>query len=270
MDLFVEKPHHLSYQPSLGHGVHIGITTRQGGLSAYPSDAFNMARYVEDKDENITKHQEILGQEIGYSPENWVFPIQTHEAKVVEVSKEDRGKNIETLSNDVLFGVDGLYTYDTDTVLTMCFADCVPIYFYSPKHHYIALAHAGWRGTVATIVHRVLDQFPFDYKDIYVVIGPATSNSYEINDDILKKFQNLPIPIEAYVETRDTDRHGIDLKYANQLLCEYYGVPKENIYRTDYSTSEDLERFFSYRVEKGNTGRMLAFIGQSSNERRYE
>ncbi|TKW75641.1 MAG: laccase, partial [Staphylococcus hominis] len=28
------------------------------------------------------------------------------------------------------------------------------------------------------------------------------------------------------------------------------------------TTSEDLSLFFSYRVEKGKTGRMLAFIGQ--------
>ncbi len=81
MDLFVEKPHHLSYQPSLGHGVHIGITTRQGGLSAYPSDAFNMARYVEDKDENITKHQEILGQEIGYSQKIGFFQFKRMKLK---------------------------------------------------------------------------------------------------------------------------------------------------------------------------------------------
>ncbi|MDI1900492.1 laccase domain-containing protein, partial [Staphylococcus aureus] len=27
-------------------------------------------------------------------------------------------------------------------------------------------------------------------------------------------------------------------------------------------TSEHLELFFSYRLEKGQTGRMLAFIGQ--------
>ncbi|MDN8848054.1 laccase domain-containing protein, partial [Staphylococcus aureus] len=53
-----------------------------------------------------------------------------------------------------------------------------------------------------------------------------------------------------------------DLKLANALLLEKAGVPKDNIYITDYATSEDLSLFFSYRVEKGDTGRMLAFIGQ--------
>lgn len=46
------------------------------------------------------------------------------------------------------------------------------------------------------------------------------------------------------------------------MLLAYGGVPENNIYITNYATSEDLTLFFSYRVEKGNTGRMLAYIGQ--------
>ncbi|WP_423250402.1 laccase domain-containing protein [Acinetobacter nosocomialis] len=46
------------------------------------------------------------------------------------------------------------------------------------------------------------------------------------------------------------------------MLLEYDGVPKNNIYITNYATSENLNLFFSYRVEKGDTGRMLAYIGQ--------
>ncbi|MDU1821319.1 laccase domain-containing protein, partial [Staphylococcus epidermidis] len=53
-----------------------------------------------------------------------------------------------------------------------------------------------------------------------------------------------------------------DLKKANALLLEEAGVPSKNIYITEYSTSENLDLFFSYRVEKGQTGRMLAFIGR--------
>lgn len=262
MKAFIPVGHYLNYVPSQKHEISIGMTTRQGGVSPFPNHAFNMARYIDDTSENITKHQNILAQEIGFPTSQWVFPIQTHEAKVVEVSSKDRGTNIATLSNDCLFGVDGLYSYDKDILLTMCYADCVPIYFYSPKHHFIGLVHAGWRGTVKCIVEELLKQFPYPYEDMYVVIGPSTSNTYEINDDILAQFKKLPIDDTKYIETRGDNRHGIDLKLANQLLCENKGVPHENIYRTTHATSENLELFFSYRVEKGKTGRMLAFIGQ--------
>ncbi|MCS4486186.1 peptidoglycan editing factor PgeF [Staphylococcus americanisciuri] len=264
MEAFVQYPHHLSYEPAKADGINLGFTTRQGGQSAYPKGAFNMARYIDDEMSNVTQHQQILAREIGIPREQWVFPIQTHGHQVVEVTANDRGKNIDVLSDDVLYGVDGMYTHDSDTVLTMCYADCVPIYFYSPKHHFIGLVHAGWRGTVQQIAYELIRQFPHDLSDLCVVIGPATSNSYEINDDILAHFKQLPIAITDYIETRGDNRHGIDLKRANELLCMHYGIPQANIYTTLHATSEELERFFSYRVECGKTGRMLAFISQSS------
>ena len=42
----------------------------------------------------------------------------------------------------------------------------------------------------------------FDYEDLKIVIGPATSNSYEINDDIKNKFEELTIDSTLYIETR--------------------------------------------------------------------
>lgn len=96
----------------------------------------------------------------------------------------------------------------------------------------------------------MLKQIDFDYNDLKIVIGPSTSTTYEINDDIKAKFETLPINVKDYIETRGENRHGIDLKRANALLLNHYGVPFDNIYITDYATSEDLSLFFSYRVEK--------------------
>ena len=101
----------------------------------------------------------------------------------------------------------------------------------------------------------------FDYEDLKIVIGPATSNSYEINDDIKNKFEELTIDSTLYIETRGKNQHGIDLKKANTSSRRSWSSIK-NIYVTEYATSENLDLFFSYRVEKGQTGRMLAFIGR--------
>lgn len=258
---FKKYNHVLLFEDNQSENVTIGITTRERGKSAYPNDAFNMARYIDDEPSNITYHQEQLAEIINYPRENWVFPIQTHENNVVHITQHDRGTNIDTLTNE-LHGVDGMYTYDSDVLLTMCYADCVPIYFYSKQNNFIGLAHAGWRGTVGQIVTEMLTKIDFNLEELNVVIGPATSNSYEISDDIKQKFEQLPIESSKYIETRDDDRHGIDLKLANKLLLVNAGVPSDNIYITQYTTSEELTVFFSYRVEKGNTGRMLAFIGQ--------
>ena len=260
MEKFIKQPHYLSYTSQYDQ-LTLGFTTREDGKSPYPRDAFNMARYIDDEPSHVTHHQEILANAINFPTQQWVFPIQTHENNIAHITKAHCGANIKALGNE-LYGIDGMYTYDSDILLTMCYADCVPVYFYSEKHHFIALAHAGWRGTYGQIVVEMLKYVEFDYQDLNVVIGPATSSTYEINDDIKNKFETLPINSDKYIETRDTDRHGIDLKLANALLLINSGVPAENINITKYTTSEDLSLFFSYRVEKGKTGRMLAFIGQ--------
>ena len=262
VEKFIKQPHYLSYTSQYDQ-LTLGFTTREGGKSPYPRDAFNMARYIDDEPSHVTHHQEILANAINFPTQQWVFPIQTHENNIAHITKAHCGANIKALGNE-LYGIDGMYTYDSDILLTMCYADCVPVYFYSEKHHFIALAHAGWRGTYGQIVVEMLKYVEFDYQDLNVVIGPATSSTYEINDDIKKKFETLPINSDKYIETRDTDRHGIDLKLANALLLKNSGVPAENINITKYTTSEDLSLFFSYRVEKGKTGRMLAFIGQKA------
>ncbi|MGX0157885.1 purine-nucleoside/S-methyl-5'-thioadenosine phosphorylase / adenosine deaminase [Staphylococcus cohnii] len=258
---FIKDRHILKYDDNQLNNVKLGITTREDGFSNYPKNAFNMARYINDVQDNVTKHQMLLASVIQFPRDQWVFPIQTHENKVVEITNKDKGTNIDRLSN-ALHGIDGMYTFEKDILLTMCYADCVPIYFYSEKHDFIGLAHAGWRGTVGQIVNQMLKHIPFDFNDLKVVIGPATATSYEINDDIKSKFERLPIDSHQYIETRAENRHGIDLKKANAMLLAYGGVPENNIYITNYATSEDLTLFFSYRVEKGNTGRMLAYIGQ--------
>ena len=86
--------------------------------------------------------------------------------------------------------------------------------------------------------------------------------AYEINEDIYLKFKSLSIDSSLYIEKRDHDRYGIDLKRANELLAIQYGVSPENIVKTNHCTASETDLFFSYRVEKGNTGRMLAFIGR--------
>ncbi|MBR8937715.1 hypothetical protein HBO94_05370 [Staphylococcus aureus] len=44
-DNFKKQPHHLIYEELLQQGITLGITTRGDGLSDYPKNAFNMARY---------------------------------------------------------------------------------------------------------------------------------------------------------------------------------------------------------------------------------
>ncbi len=157
---FIKKTHYLDYQFDEPTDIKLGFTTRENGLSPYPNHSFNMARYISDSAHHITHHQNILANLIGYTRDEWVFPIQTHDNRIVEVTSEHKGTNIDELTDD-LHGIDGMYTFDSHILLTMCYADCVPVYFYSEPHGYIGLAHAGWRGTYGQIVKEMLKKSGF-------------------------------------------------------------------------------------------------------------
>lgn len=60
MHAFSPVGHYLSYVLSQNHQVLIGMSTRQGGLSPFPKQAFNMARYIDDDPNHITEHQKNI------------------------------------------------------------------------------------------------------------------------------------------------------------------------------------------------------------------
>lgn len=247
---------------SLGN-ITFGYTKRTGGTSPYPSEAFNMALYIDDDVEHIHHHQDILASHIGFSPENWVAPIQRHGSAIKEVHSGDRGTNVRGRT-DMLAGVDALYTYDTDTLLTMNYADCVPVYAFSEADGFIGLAHAGWRGTASEITRKLIESYHGDPADLNIIIGVAINGScYEVDQQIIDALEGTGLPDDAIIRTAQGFK--LDLKKVNGHQAWLAGVQNEKIHLTPLGT-EDTTTFFSYRMEQGNTGRALAFIGRKNND----
>lgn len=237
-----------------------GYTKRVEGYSPYPSDAFNMALYVSDNDDNVHRHQEILAREIGFATSNWVIPNQRHGKNVVKITHEDLGKNVKTMSDD-LMDVDGLYTYERNILLTMNFADCTPLYVYSTKNDFIGLLHAGWKGTKLKILKELLEKYEGPMKDLRLVIGVAINKrSYEVDDNVVNDTWDIP---ESAIE-RKGDKYLFDLKEINRYQALKCGLDESQIYVTEYGT--EMDDFFSYRLENGQTGRALAFIGRRKKD----
>lgn len=237
----------------------LGYTKRTAGRSNYPSESFNMALYIGDDSANVHAHQDALAAEIGIDPDKWVLPVQKHGGNIREVSEQDAGINVRQLT-DALYDVDGIYTYNRDLLLTMNFADCVPVYMWSRKNSFTALAHAGWRGTSHNITGRMAETYDGNPEDLEVVIGVAINSScYTVDDRVISALEAAGLPQEAV--TRHDEGYDLDLKAVNRHQAVRAGVEPDSVHVTEVGT-EDLERFFSYRLESGGTGRALAFIGR--------
>jgi len=132
-------------------------------------------------------------------------------------------------------GCDGLITNQREIVLGIHVADCCAIYLVDPKTPVIGLVHSGKKGTERAIAAKAIQQmeqhFRSDPAELIVQLSPCIRPPhYEID-------------------------------FAAKIVeqCREAGVTK--IYDTGACTACDVGRFYSYRAEKGKTGRMLALLG---------
>jgi YfiH family protein len=148
----------------------------------------------------------------------------------------------------------------TDAVITdkpgLCVcvktADCIPVLLYDERQRIVAAVHAGWRGTVARIVQKTIEQMkPLNPKDLHAIIGPGISLEwFEVGDEVYEAFKVEGFPMERIAKRMG--RWHIDLWDANRWLLEQMGV--EDIYIQGTCTRGSMD-FFSARRETINTGR---------------
>ena len=179
------------------------FSTRLGGVSAGSLASLNLGIHRGDQPERVLRNYEILGQAVGFAPEQTVFTRQTHTDIVARVGRENRG---EGLFRPVEPERDGLVTDEPGVTLTIFTADCTPILFYDPVRQAVGAAHAGWRGTAAGIAARTVEamtrEFGSDPADIRAAIGPCISRCCSnlscpavqcINDIVLRLIDQNPI-----------------------------------------------------------------------------
>jgi YfiH family protein len=149
-------------------------------------------------------------------------------------------------------------------------ADCVPVLLGDPRTGAFAAVHAGWRGTVQSIVLKAIEKMRALYGtnplDLTAAIGPAASGkNYEIGQDVIDAFREN-FPALGYIFTPTKENHAlIDLHAANKEQLLSGGVAAENISIAPLCTMARTDLFFSYRVEKklyGKTGRLMSVIGR--------
>ena len=152
---------------------------------------------------------------------------------------------------DVVRGVDGLVTDRRGVALFATFADCYPIVLWDAQHKCVALAHAGWRGTVARVgpaaVKALRDEYGSSPEQIKAGIGPGICGScYEVGEEVASKFD------PRFVRAGAEGRFLLDLAAANRAQLEAEGVgevhmlglcTKETEYLPSHRRSPDGTRF---------------------------
>ncbi len=137
------KKQHESYYTIPGwSGVTAGITTKHGGVSSGPHHSFNMGLHVGDDRDSVVENRQRLSELIGFPLERWVAAEQTHGDRIELIDGSKAGRGSKSY-DDAVPDTDGFLASSDGLLLTMCYADCVPLYFYDKVKEMIGIAHAG-------------------------------------------------------------------------------------------------------------------------------
>lgn len=242
-----------------------GMSTKNGGISSGGFKNLNLGFHVGDSLEAVCSNRSKLAELLQFPLTQWVGAEQTHEINLKKVTSADCGKGASSYESSFK-ETDGFYTNEENILLTLCFADCVPLFFISPDHRMIGAAHAGWRGTVNEIACRMIEAWMVEGinpDEIFVAIGPSICEKcYIVNDYVVNFVENILDDVEKkpYNQIKE-GQYQLNLQEVNKLLLIKAGVPEKNILITNHCSSCNDAEFFSHRRDQGNTGRMLSFIG---------
>ncbi len=238
-------------------------STRVGGQSLVPFDALNLGFGTDDEADVLTNRQKFA-QTLGFAPENVVAQNQIHDINVQIVDKSDAGSGFYS-KNEAISDCDAMITNEYGICLWVFGADCLPLLFYDAENKVIAVAHAGWKGTLANIAAKTIEMMQENFSsqptDIHVAMGAGISvKYYKIGEEVVSKvFAQFGIDEPFMVQNPKTGRFHFDLINTNLFLLYQAGINPDNIEISDLCTYEHSEWFYSARRDK-TSGRQVAGI----------
>lgn len=233
-----------------------GLYTRLGGQSQGPYQALNLGGTVGDRPEDVLANHQRLFESFGRPFESRFDVWQVH-GKTMITADQPRPQNQKHQP------ADGIFTDNPEVTLLMRFADCVPLVYYDPIKRIVGLVHAGWQGTLQQVaaegVRLLQEKYNSNPKDVIVGIGPSICGEcYQVREDVYQQFlSEFGQDAEGFFTRRESGLY-LDLWAANIYTLKQAGV--RQIENADQCTAEHVDEWYSYRKEKGVTGRFGVVI----------
>lgn len=241
------------------------VTTRRRGYSKSPFDTLNLGFRSGDDPDAVLENRAAVAQILGFEPEAFTLPRQVHGSSVVVVRARDRGKGA-VIEDDAFRDTDAMITNEADVPLAVLVADCAAVSFYDPGKNAIAIAHAGWKGTLARIVEKTVDAMAAAFgskpADIVAGVGPCVGAChYEVGAEVAEAYRGA-FGVEAahFLSVEGRGSYRLDLTEANRRQLLHAGVAADRIETSGLCTACTPELFFSYRRDGARTGRFAGII----------
>lgn len=260
-----------------------GFSTRLGGSSTlYGGRALNLGFTPQDAPATVMRNRAAFLKKLDPGKKTWTLVTlrQIHSDLIHCVFEPPRAE---------LVG-DGLVTNAPGLLLGIQTADCLPVILVDPRCRSVGVFHAGWRGTIRRIVQKgvaeMMRSLGSKPSDLVAAIGPgvhaccyqvgreleesfASQFAYssrlfrevEESDPVREKYPLLFLTARAPGHLELPRKLFLDLVEANRRQLIEAGISAKNVHLSPLCSSCESGLLFSYRAEKGVTGRMLAVAG---------
>lgn len=162
---------------------------------------------------------------LGIAEKRFVTAEQVHGCEVAVVDEN---------SATPVVGVDGLITASPAVCLGIHVADCCAVYLADPVRRVIALLHSGRRGSelaiTAAAIARMRAEFGCAPADLVAQLSPCIRPPHYETD------------------------------FATLIAAQCRAAGVHQVFDSGTCTGANVHRYYSYRLERGKTGRMLAFL----------
>ena len=266
------------------------FSTRLGGVSrGYGRNALNLGFTKHDSRVAVERNRELFLKELGVANGRKSWPLvslrQIHSDLIHRVDR----MRVDRMPEQPLAG-DGMITDTPGLLLTVLTADCLPIILADRERRAVGVFHAGWRGTVKRIVEKGVGEmrkhFGSDPRDLVAAVGPGVRGCcYEVGEEVRTKFEaQFAYASGLFRELKESDpvrekypmlfltarapghselpvKLFLDLVEANRRQLLDAGVMARNIDTIGPCTACHTDLLFSFRGEKGVTGRQMAAAG---------
>ena len=248
--------------------VTAAVSARQGGVSEGVYRSLNLALHVGDRPEAVIENRRRFLSALELDFDKLVTAQQTHSDRVAVVTASDAGRGNRVYA-DALDNTDAMVTNVPGLPLMVFVADCTPVLLFDPVKRAVGAVHAGWRGSYDSIAAQAVETMTAAYgsrpEDILASVGPSINGAdYEVGSELADmftaRFGEAVTRERGFVLTEGYEKEHLDLWAVNQYVLEQAGVPPENICNANVSTDSNHELFFSFRHDKGATGRLAAVI----------
>lgn len=231
-----------------------GFTTRRGGGSSGPFDSFNLGLSSGDEPKLVEANRDLLLSELGFTREQVCAFNQVHGARVLTGAPSWFTEDADAVTSD-----------DPNLLLVVSSADCLPLLFHDPETGAVAAAHCGWRSTVkglaGLVVAALAERYGAKAERLRVAIGPGVAGAcYQVGHEVKVEFAAADFPAEVFAADAVVGRHRLDLVAANRWVLEGAGVKAGHIEESGLCTHCESGAFYSYRRDRGRTGRHWAFV----------